>query len=352
MSKPSYFQALKEFAFPDEEAKRTYIESDIDESLTPINQRPFFVDAVHKIMPSKAVRRLENKTQVFTGFLNMHIRNRLTHTLEVANVACAIAENLGLNTDLAFAMALGHDLGHVPFGHAGENFISESHGIDFRHEKFGVVICQMIERQGKGLNLTRQVLQGILLHSRGAGDLDIVFDGTPMEANLVMYADKIAYVFADINDIFERWQKLSIESYPGINELLKFFGATQRERIATCVNALCEESAKANKVLFKTSETAQQFAILKRLMYTIYDKCNQKNAPIILRIVSELLWQYFKDDELALLFLCLMTDSEVMHLYRTCELNDESIKLYGAYEILPFIKGRFEEFNIEDPKIN
>lgn len=353
MSKPLYpFQGLKHHRFPDKAHERANTFPDIDGSLTPLDNRPFLVDA-QKIMLSKAIRRLPEKTQVFTDTLNQHIRNRLTHTMEVASLAVAMAENLGLNSDLCHAMALGHDLGHVPFGHTGEEFIQEHYGINFRHENFGIVICQKIERKGKGLNLTRQTLQGILNHSRGAGELHLNTDNIPMEADLVMYADKIAYVFADINDIFQHSGKLKIEGYPEIVKMLKSFGRTQRERVTTCAQALCYESVKCDAISFQSSsETAYLFAELKRQMYNIYNLCNRINSKKILHVVAELLWDYFHDDELGLLFLCLMTDSEVMHLYRTCKLNDESIKLYGAYEILPFIKGRFEEFNIEDPKID
>lgn len=350
MSKDPYFEALKEFAFPDEEAQRADTESDIDESLTLLHHRPFFVDA-QKIMLSKSLRRLQDKTQVFTGLLNQHLRDRMTHTMEVAGLAVAMAENLGLNSDLCLAIALGHDLGHVPFGHPGEEFIQNHYGVNFRHEKFGVVICQKIERQGQGLNLTKQVLQGILYHSRGAGELHLTTDNIPMEADLVMYADKIAYVFADINDIFERWGKLKIEAFPEIEKLLNAFGKTQRERVATCAQSLCYESIENDVVSFQFSEIAHSFAELKRQMYNIYNLCNRKNSDKILHVVAELLWDYFHDEELGLLFLCLMTDLEAMHLYRRCQLDDESIKLYGAYEILPYIKDRFEELNIENPKI-
>jgi dGTPase len=160
---------------------------------------PYFIDR-EKIRLSKSLRRLEDKTQVFIDHRsNPHIRNRRSHTDEVVSIAVYIAQILGLNVYLVEAIALGHDIGHSPYGHLGERIIGELSGRDFRHYIMSVVIAQFIERNGKGLNLSWEVLEGIANHSRGAGGLKINPD-LPLEYAVVMLADKVAYTFSDLND--------------------------------------------------------------------------------------------------------------------------------------------------------
>ena len=204
----------------------------------------YSIDAFGKILVSKAFRRLDSKTQVLTAnIINPHVRKRNSHTSEVVNAATIIARILGLNEDLCLAIALGHDIGHAPFGHLGENFISKITAKNFRHEIFGVVIAQHIERQGKGLNLTHQVLEGIRNHARGLNDLSRK-ESVSEEANVVMYADKIAYILADINDIFERTRILDYGKFPEIFDLALMCGKNQRERMAFYLKGLSQESDK------------------------------------------------------------------------------------------------------------
>ena len=146
-----------------------------------------------RIMHSKAFRRLKNKTQVFLAPQGDHYRTRMTHTLDVMQIARSIARVLRLNEDLTEAIALGHDLGHTPFGHAGERTLSRLSGGKFRHNEQSVRVCEVIEKDGRGLNLTKEVKDGILNHRSG---------GKPstLEGKVVMFADKIAYVNHDIDD--------------------------------------------------------------------------------------------------------------------------------------------------------
>jgi len=159
---------------------------------------PFEMD-VQKILESKAIRRLKDKTQVFCFPENPHVRTRLSHTFQVVSVSTLIARILGLNVHLCQAIAWGHDIGHTPYGHMGEEFIARMTGKDFRHEIFGMVIAQRIERMGKGLNLSFETLEGMGNHSRGDGSLTIN-PNLPLEYTAVMYADKIVYTFSDIKD--------------------------------------------------------------------------------------------------------------------------------------------------------
>ena len=146
-----------------------------------------------RIIHSKAFRRLKHKTQVFLSPESDHYRTRLTHTLEVSQIARTIARALRLNEDLAEAIALGHDLGHTPFGHAGERALNEIYAGGFTHFEQSVRVCEKLERGGEGLNLTYEVLDGFLHHTKGE------WPATP-EGKIVRYADHIAYINHDIDD--------------------------------------------------------------------------------------------------------------------------------------------------------
>ena len=146
-----------------------------------------------RIIHSKAFRRLKHKTQVFLSPTGDHYRTRLTHTLEVSQISRTIARCLGLNEDLTEAIALGHDLGHTPFGHAGERVLNEICPFRFFHNEQSLRVCTDLEKEGEGLNLTREVLDGILCHT---GDKK----ADTLEGQLVRLSDKIAYINHDIDD--------------------------------------------------------------------------------------------------------------------------------------------------------
>ena len=146
-----------------------------------------------RILHCKAFRRLKNKTQVFLAPAGAHYRTRLTHTLEVQQISRTVARALRLNEDLTEAIALGHDLGHTPFGHAGERVLNELCPEGFSHYEQGLRVVERLEKDGKGLNLTKEVRDGILQHR---------IDGKPMtmEGKVVQLCDKIAYLNHDIDD--------------------------------------------------------------------------------------------------------------------------------------------------------
>ena len=154
-----------------------------------------------RIIHSKAFRRLKHKTQVFIAPLGDHYVTRLTHTLEVSQIARTIARALNLNEDLAEAIALGHDLGHTPFGHIGEDELDRILPCGFRHSHQSLNIVERVERDGRGLNLTHEVRQGILLHSKPRGDfLAALEDDLTLEAQVVRISDAVAYINHDIAD--------------------------------------------------------------------------------------------------------------------------------------------------------
>lgn len=159
----------------------------------PCELRTDFQRDRDRIIHSKAFRRLKHKTQVFLSPESDHYRTRLTHTLEVSQIARTIARALRFNEDLTEAIALGHDLGHTPFGHAGERALNSLFKDGFTHFEQSVRVCSVIERGGNGLNLTQEVLDGILHHTRGA------WADTP-EGRIVRYSDRIAYINHDIDD--------------------------------------------------------------------------------------------------------------------------------------------------------
>ncbi len=315
---------------------------------------PYAIDADQKLLPAKAVCRLEDKTQVvtrsrFSEHPNRHIRSRRRHTSDVDNVATMIASHLGLNDDLARAIAIGHDMGHVPFGHLGETFLTQITGREFRHEVFGVIIAQKIERNGAGLNLTKQVLEGILHHSRGLGDLKVEL-GISEEANAVMYADKIAYVFSDINDLFFTSRfGLRLKSFPLLMSRLSWFGEKQRDRVRKCVEALCLESAEKGNVAFSKSETAERFAELKKLMYEVYPLANYNppHGDDDLVRVYDFLGKTIEGVDPAVIF-ALLCDSEVISLIEKEKLKPEDIDDLTIAEIVPHIQDKNIDFTNPD----
>ncbi|MBI5740522.1 MAG: deoxyguanosinetriphosphate triphosphohydrolase [Nitrospirae bacterium] len=154
-----------------------------------------------RIIHSKAFRRLKHKTQVFLAPKGDHYRTRLTHTLEVSQIARTIARALRLNEDLTEAIAIGHDLGHTPFGHAGEDILREIYPGGFKHYEQSLRVVDVLERNGQGLNLTHEVREGIVKHSKGKGE---IFSSTirsdTLEGQIVRVSDVIAYVNHDIDD--------------------------------------------------------------------------------------------------------------------------------------------------------
>ena len=151
-----------------------------------------------RILHSKSFRRLSQKTQVFLAPAGDHYRNRLTHTLEVSQIGRTISRALGLNENLTEAIALGHDLGHTPFGHAGEEVLDRLSPSGFHHAKQSLRVVDLLERNGNGLNLTAEVREGIAGHSKGKGE--ILRPLGTLEAQVVRVADLIAYLNHDLDD--------------------------------------------------------------------------------------------------------------------------------------------------------
>lgn len=345
--------ALSHLAVKDEDARRRYQDEDDDAWLFEYGS-PFDLD-VEKGLNSKGIRRMQ-KTQVIAEPKNAHTRNRLVHTFEVIAVARTLARILGLNESLAHAGALLHDIGHTPLGHRGERFLNQVHdGAFFRHEIFGCILVQRIERMATGLNPTMQTLDCIRYHSRGAGSIKP--SGVSQEADLVMYSDKLSYVFADYSDIFGRRDgdaiQLNVGDFPGLAALVNWFGCNQREQVQTAMTALCLESADKGKVSFVESEAAQKFAELKKKMYEVYPRIYPHENYATLKEFYDALAEAVPNANTTVLF-ALMEDNDILRLLPKAAIGQvlrrEDLKGTAVDDALPYISKH--KFDLRDPGLD
>ena len=200
--------------------------------------RTCFMRDRDRIVHCKAFRRLKHKTQVFLSPEGDHYRTRLTHTLEVSQIARTIARSMNLNEDLTEAIALGHELGHTPFGHAGERALRAASGRSFDHNEQSLRIVRRLEKDGRGLNLTREVMDGILCHT-GPKEADT------LEGQIVRISDRIAYINHDIDDAI-RAGVLSAEQIP--LELRQQLGERNSQRIGTLVSGAAAYGRETGRV--------------------------------------------------------------------------------------------------------
>ena len=205
---------------------------------TPSEMRTEFQRDRDRIIHSQSFRRLMNKTQVFLAPTGDHYRTRLTHTLEVTQIARIIARALRLNEDLTEAAALGHDLGHTPFGHSGEAAMQELYSADFTHYKQSLRVVEKLENGGKGLNLTWEVRDGIVNHTGKCM-------ASTLEGVIVKFADRIAYINHDIDDAC-RAGILQTEDIP--RDLRETLGETHSKRINTMVSAVIAASTDRDRI--------------------------------------------------------------------------------------------------------
>jgi len=248
-----------------------------------------------RIIHSKAFRRLKHKTQVFLAPKGDHYRTRLTHTLEVSQIARTIARALRLNEDLTEAIALGHDLGHTPFGHAGEEILREIHPKGFNHYEQSLRVVDILERNGQGLNLTYEVRNGILRHSKGRGEV-FSEDAETLEAQIVRVSDIIAYVNHDLDDAIRAGVLKKSDIPP---EFLKI-GADQSKRINTMVKDVIYTSLGTELKEIKMSKEIKNltYALRDFLYENVYEggitKQEFKKAK---KILSDLYNYYLKHPE-------------------------------------------------------
>ena len=239
-----------------------------------------------KIIHSKAFRRLKHKTQVFITPEGDHYRTRLTHTLEVSQIARTIVRSLRLNEDLVEAMAMGHDLGHTPFGHAGENALNELCSDGFRHNEQSVRVVDVLEN----LNLTAEVIDGIANHT---GDCD----ASTLEGTVLKYADRIAYINHDIDDAC-RGGIISEKDIPlGIKKIL---GETHSERIDTLVKDIVNSSMGTNCILMSEEIEDAMNALRKFMFENVYIGSTAKIEETKVKGIIEGLFTYFCENAVRL----------------------------------------------------
>ena len=249
----------------------------------PCDIRPVFQRDRDRIIHSKSFRRLKDKTQVFLTPEGDHYRTRLTHTLEVSQNARTIAKALRLNEDLAEAIALGHDLGHTPFGHAGERALNNICPLGFEHSVQSVRTVDILEKSGAGLNLTIEVRDGILNHQTS---------GMPstLEGKIVRFSDKIAYIHHDMDDAI-RGGILTEADIP--KEISSIIGETTRERLNFFVHDLVTNSQGKNDICM-SEEVDNAMKSLRRFMFErVYNNPQAKGEEDKAEQLMVTLYEYY-----------------------------------------------------------
>jgi dGTPase len=257
--------------------------------------RPIFQHDRDRIIHSKAFRRLAGKTQVFLAPEGDHYRTRITHTLEVAQIARTVTRALRLNESLTEAIVMGHDLGHTPFGHAGEKVLAKLMPDGFHHVKQSIRVVDVLEREGRGLNLSAEVKDGILKHSKGKGH---IISENPnllamtLEGQIVRISDIVAYVNHDLDDAI-RGKVVNPDHIP--KGILETLGTTHSVRITRMVNDMVSASRlEAKRQIRMTEEVLGALIALRDYLYeTVYERDEIRGEfEKAQRIISEL-WSYF-----------------------------------------------------------
>ena len=268
----------------------------IQEPPCPI-RNPFQLDR-DRIVYSNAFRRMKHKTQVFLSPLGDHYRTRLTHTLEVSQIARTISRAMGLNEDLTEAIALGHDLGHPPFGHSGETALKEIYSQSFSHRNQSLRVVDILENKGKGLNLTFEVRDGILKHSKGYGKIipeNAEESACTYEGRIVRIADIMAYLNHDLDDAI-RSRVIQASDIP--SQCVDVLGKTHSQRATTMIKDLVYSSRVENGVLVlrMSPEVDASMALLRTFLYENVYRSLKVHAEFIKakRMLCEL-FVYFLD---------------------------------------------------------
>jgi dGTPase len=261
--------------------------------------RPAFQHDRDRIVHSKSFRRLKHKTQVFLTPAGDHYRTRLTHTLEVSQIARTLAKGLSLNEDLTEAIALGHDLGHTPFGHSGEEILKQISPDGFHHSAQSLRVVDLLEKDGRGLNLTQEVRDGILKHSKGKGEL-LTDDPEDMpatyEGRLVRLADVIAYINHDIDDAL-RAGLISLGDIPP--DCRDHLGETHSQRIDTMVRDILEGALGAEPLKLRLRGRVLEATLkLREFLYErVYDLPEVHGDFIKAAKIIRELYLYFQRNE-------------------------------------------------------
>ncbi|MCC8029130.1 MAG: deoxyguanosinetriphosphate triphosphohydrolase [Lachnospiraceae bacterium] len=288
--------------------------------------RPVYQRDRDRILHSKSFRRLKDKTQVFLSPRGDHYRTRLTHVLEVSQNARTIAKALRLNEDLAEAIALGHDLGHTPFGHAGERMLNELCEGGFVHNVQSVRIVECLEKDGQGLNLTWEVRDGILNHKTSGRP------ATP-EGKIVRLSDKIAYINHDIDDAI-RAHVMAEEDIPA--DLRDILGCSTRERLNTLVHDIIINSQDSDDICMSESVHAAMEELRRFMFQHVYTNPVAKGEEDRAKDLLGRLFAYYMDhiEEISPTY---------FHMYKMGEPKDRVICDYIAGMTDQYAVARYNE---------
>jgi dGTPase len=289
-----------------------------------------------RIIHCKAFRRLKHKTQVFLDPEEDHYRTRLTHTLEVAQIARTISRALRLNEDLTEAIALAHDLGHPPFGHTGEEALDETlqrylPSRRFRHYEQSLRVVDVLEKEGQGLNLTHEVREGIAGHSKGRADLSEAESEktSTLEATVVRIADRIAYLNHDLDDGM-RAGLLTPEDLP--RDLIDFLGQTHSERIARMVMDVVEQS-DGKPIVQLSPPMLQAMNQMKEFMFErLYHHPRVLAEREKMRVIIRQLFDYYVEHP-----------ERLPETFRPAESNDEA----RVQSVCDYIAGMTDRYAIQ-----
>ncbi len=250
--------------------------------------RTCFMRDRDRIVHCKSFRRLKDKTQVFLSPQGDHYRTRMMHTLEVSQTARTVARCLMLNEDLVEAIALGHDLGHTPFGHAGERALDAVSPFGFRHYEQSVRVAQVLEKEGRGLNLTREVLDGILNHGTARHP-------STLEGQAVRLCDKISYIHHDMDDAERAKILFETDIPPHLRELL---GKTTRERLNTFIHDIVATSRDSGEVVM-SPEIAEAMRELRAFLFEhLYSNPTAKSEETkAVSMISQMYEYYVKQPQ-------------------------------------------------------
>lgn len=260
-----------------------------DKPEEPCDIRPEYQRDRDRILHCKAFRRLKHKTQVFLAPEGDHYRTRLTHTLEVSQIARTIARALGMNESLTEAIALGHDLGHTPFGHSGEAILDQLCEDGFSHSRQSVRLVEVLEKDGHGLNLTWEVRDGILNHGLSARP-------ATLEGHIVRLSDKIAYINHDIDDAI-RARIFKEEDIPG--EYTDVLGHSVRERLNTMIHDMIENSLEKPEIVMSAPMEKAMKDLRAWMFATVYSgsvaKAEEGRAQRMIRFLYEYYMEHVEE---------------------------------------------------------
>ncbi len=264
--------------------------------------RPVFQRDRDRIIHCKSFRRLKDKTQVFLTPEGDHYRTRLTHTLEVSQNARTIAKALKLNEELVEAIALGHDLGHTPFGHAGERALNRVCPYGFEHSAQSVRTVDLLEKDGAGLNLTYEVRDGILNHQT-------VGQPHTLEGKVVRLSDKIAYIHHDMDDAVRAGVLTEADVPADIREIL---GSTPNERLSHFIHDIITTSMDQDDIQMSAPIDAAMKRLRKFMFERVYENPEAKSEEAKAEVLMETLYQHYLKhiDDLPAEFLKLLSEGE------------------------------------------